>query len=88
MPEREASTTAKLSLYCARLALCFYLLAAWGIVSLYTGRRLARDVCRPDTLPPGLNLCDCGSTVQEAVSLQLRVRLALRSLAPAVLLRR
>lgn len=48
-----------------------YLLAGWGVFSLYRGTRWSqptRDVYRPDTLPVGLNLCDCGSTVDEALS--------------------
>ena len=53
------------------------LLAAWGIVSLvwYAIRVVVApqplytaDVYRPETLVPGLNLCDCGRTIEEALS--------------------
>ncbi|KAK3358105.1 hypothetical protein B0T25DRAFT_605555 [Lasiosphaeria hispida] len=59
-----------------------YLFAIWGFASLLaqlTHHSVllsnppltppAPDVYRPSTLPAGLNMCDCGSSVQEALSL-------------------
>ncbi|KAK0714688.1 hypothetical protein B0H67DRAFT_578809 [Lasiosphaeris hirsuta] len=59
-----------------------YLLAIWGFAALLLQlthhsllasslplTRPAPDVYRPSTLPAGLNICDCGSSIQEALSL-------------------
>ena len=54
-----------------------YILAAWGLGSLcwYTIWAVfppqppsIADVYRPETLSPGLNRCDCGPTIEEALS--------------------
>jgi hypothetical protein len=55
-----------------------YILAGWGVTSIFirigsswsTSQQTPDlyDVYRPKTLPPGLNLCDCGATIKEALS--------------------
>jgi hypothetical protein len=52
------------------------LLAGWGLIALGTqvfqvlfpSTSLEADVYRPETLSPGLNLCECGQTTEEALS--------------------
>ncbi|RAK98813.1 uncharacterized protein BO80DRAFT_325380, partial [Aspergillus ibericus CBS 121593] len=58
-----------------------YLLAAWGLISLVshilpftpnlqpTSHSPVPDVYRPETLPAGLTICDCGNTIDEALHL-------------------
>ncbi|KAK0742698.1 hypothetical protein B0T18DRAFT_467200 [Schizothecium vesticola] len=60
-----------------------YLFAVWGLIALFLPftrhsflfsnspplTPAAPDVYRPSTLPAGLSICDCGSSVQEALSL-------------------
>ncbi|GLB09939.1 hypothetical protein AtubIFM57258_005871 [Aspergillus tubingensis] len=52
-----------------------YLLATWGFLSLISFiilpfpslKTTIPDVYRPETLPPDLPICDCGSTIKEAL---------------------
>ncbi|OOF98774.1 hypothetical protein ASPCADRAFT_512947 [Aspergillus carbonarius ITEM 5010] len=59
-----------------------YLIAVWGFISLlsstlpFTPKQeptshssVTPDVYRPETLSPGLNICDCGTTINEALLL-------------------
>ena len=54
------------------------LFATWGVLSLFLSVYQAifllpppstRDVYRPETLPPRTNLCECGQTAEEALTL-------------------
>ena len=59
----------------AVLRIVMVVLAIWGVVSLYfqmynmlKPAKPTSDVYRPGTLDPELNLCDCGTSVSEAMS--------------------
>lgn len=68
---RDTSQTTSQRLLFASVRILTCLLAVWGLVSLVTRTPCSKpshDVYRPETLPLGLNLCDCGSTMKEALS--------------------
>ncbi|KAL4939786.1 hypothetical protein BDV06DRAFT_213998 [Aspergillus oleicola] len=54
-----------------------FILALWGLGSLIfqlshliNPAALPLDVYHPETLPPSLNLCDCGNSIDEAIARQ------------------